>query len=165
MQRVVTKKEKILQKKRKNGAKKAKNGAKKAKNDAKRVIEKSDVDLEMDEENLFDEFEGLKNEIEIKKQLLNLNDLKPNNYVVTFIRHNKKTCQYVAQIINITNEDEIFIDYLKQNFDKPNIFTRSEDDNENECPIKLKEIVMILPEPASTHRGNYRFDGKISLNK
>ena len=64
----------------------------------------------------------------------------------------------------IGKNNKVNIDYLKQNFDHPQVFTIA-NDMESNWDIHMENIVMKLPEPLNMHRGRYVFRENILLNK
>ena len=130
--------------------------------------EERDEDNQMDysEDDLFDETENLEKDFVIEQQELQLQDLSVTNFViVSLLDVHDEIHKFVAKITRIKNED-ITINYLKQDFDHPDVFTDSDSEREKDYIIQINDIVMLLPMPAIPRRGGrYFFNSKIRLNK
>ena len=74
----------------------------------------------------------------------------------------KKISQFVAKIIAIEDENEIGVDFLKQDFDHPDTFLTQTSVKENDQGVDLVNIVMVLPQPGKV-KGKYIFPGRLSL--
>ena len=116
---------------------------------------------------MFDESEIVEKDIEIKRQPLKFEDLQVGNLIVVPVDSSKseKNIYEAAIIKELENDANIYIDYLQQKFDQPEVLVISDSPNYTNYCITLNEIIMILPEPKYTHRGRFVFSGKIRLNK
>ena len=77
----------------------------------------------------------------------------------------KKKSYCVAKVTEKDDENNLVVDYLKQNYDQLHVFKDYENKNEIGCTLELSEIVMRLPKPLIGRRGGtYFFDHKINLN-
>ena len=78
------------------------------------------IDDMIDDENE-DENDEENQEIEIREENPQLEDLKPDDYVIVSLvvesKKKQKTHLYVAKITKVVDESEIVIDYLEQDFD------------------------------------------------
>ena len=116
------------------------------------------------EDDLFNETEDVLDQIRIQKEKLKLKDLEANDFVIASLKNGTKFSYFVAKINKVVNTNNIVIDYLKQNFDHPDVFHKTDIYKENNYAIKLTSLVMKLPKPVIYRRGNkYTFCGKISL--
>ena len=95
-----------------------------------------------------------------------MQDLNVNTFVIASMISERNDIRYfVAKIMHIDNE-EILVNYLKQDFDHPDLFTDSVSKKDNNCSIQINEIVMLLAMPVIPRRGGrYLFNAKINLNK
>ena len=104
-------------------------------------------------------------DIEIKKQALLFKDLQVDDLiVVTVLTKQNQSRYYAAKINQKIGKNKVNIDYLKQNFDHPQVFTIA-NDMESNWDIHMENIVMKLPEPLNMHRGRYVFRENILLHK
>ena len=65
--------------------------------------------------------------------------------------------RFVALITEIEDEDEIGVDFLKQNSKSKDVFHVSEAKSDSDKIISLNDIIMILPKPVSMRRGQKYF--------
>ena len=70
--------------------------------------------------------------------------------------------QYVAKILEIDDDGEIGVDYLKQDFDHPEQFLVEVSAADRDRGVLLHQIVMVLPQP-ECRKGKYHFPGRLSL--
>ena len=107
----------------------------------------------------------LNNFIEVKKQKLKETDLHVNNFIIVPVEDfHGKVFNYPAQITKLGNNGEIYIDYLKQDFDKKEVLSKPTSEREMNWIVKIDEVIMKLPEPKEERRGRYTFSRKIFLN-
>ena len=71
---------------------------------------------------------------------------------------------FPAHIENLVNNDEtVYIDYLKRDFDNPKIVLKHTSEREKNWIIPFQDIVMALPEPKEIRRDRFIFDNIIKL--
>ena len=116
-------------------------------------------------------FEFYENEdeevIESEKQNLQLDQLKPDDYVIVALESESKKKgirEFVAKINAIEGEEEISIDYLEKDLDYSDKFRNSDKINDVNQGIELCDIIMLLPKPKYM-RGGVIFPMKINLKQ
>ena len=106
------------------------------------------------------------NEIRVEKQDLEFTDLKVNDFIIVPVKGCRdKVYNFPAQITKLKSDDDIHINYLKQNFDQPQVLIGYDSNEEKNFVIPLKDIIMKLPEPKTQHRNRIVFSKNIILNR
>ena len=104
------------------------------------------------------------NEIRVEKQDLEFTDLKVNDFIIVPVKDRcNKVHNFPAQITKLKNNGNIHINYLKQNFDQPQVLLRYDSNEENNFVIPLEDIIMKLPEPKTQRRNRIVFSKNIML--
>ena len=105
------------------------------------------------------------NIITIEEQDLSLSDLQVNNFIIIPVKGLRdKVFKFPARIIEIDNNGDIHIDYLKPDFDKKEVLINPTSESEKNWIIKIEDVIMKLPDPKEDRRGRYIFNGKLILN-
>ena len=124
--------------------------------DEEKENEENDENLEMNSDGLF-----LEGEVQLE-------NLRKGDFVIVAIEavhgRKKKIRQYVAKIKEIDDDEEIGVDYLKQDFDHPEQFQVDVTHTDRDQAVFLEDIVMVLPEP-ECRKGKYYFPEKLSLKQ
>ena len=140
-------------------------------NDIEDDYEEDQEDIQVSSENHFhlEEDEEYADEIEIFQEKIELDDMKPGNYVIVKIpvaKTNKKAKilhrYFAAKITHVEDAEEIAIDYLEQDFDYHQKFRNSTKAKDMGQGTDLANIVMLLPDPNNI-RGGVIFPRKIKL--
>ena len=131
--------------------------------------EENEDELEINSNGYFPFFYNEEEEvIESEKQNIQLDQLAPGNYVVVALKsENKKRgiSEFVGKIHTIEDNHEIIINYLEQDSKYKDKFRISNRDSDQQRPIELCDIIMLLPDPDCKHRGGLIFPSKIDLKR
>ena len=107
---------------------------------------------------------GMKELIRIENQNIKESDLQINDIIIVPLKDfRKKVFNFPAKVIELGENGDINIDYLKQDFDKKWILLESTSEKEKNWIITIKDVIMKLPKYTVGRRGQYIFSGKIDL--
>ncbi|CAL4112051.1 unnamed protein product [Meganyctiphanes norvegica] len=109
--------------------------------------------------------EYIPEEIRVEREDINFNDLIVGSFLIsTVTRYNAQSEHLVAKINEIKNEHEIFVEFLKQNYNVPNVFVKHPHKEKRNFEIRLVDIIMLIPKP-TFRRNRYIFESEINLNR
>ena len=130
-----------------------------------------DKDVEEEEEDnennhIVEEDEYIPEEIRVEQEDINFHDLTVGCFLISTVTgDNDHSENFVAVINEIKNEEEIFVEFLKQNYNVPNVFGKHPQEENWNSEISLDDIIMLIPKPTTMRRNRYIFESEIHLNR
>ena len=131
----------------------------------------SNDDDEKEEEETQDAFDNMEDdedtgmEIKVEQKHIDFDKLEVGKFLIANVPVPGKTKnkQFVAKILDIEDEDHVYVKFFKQEFDAPDVFGNSPIPGDERSAVGLDDIVMFLPEPFEK-RSKFFFSGPIVLS-
>ena len=125
--------------------------------------EEEEDDEIQDDDNIEEDDLGI--EIKIAQEKIEFENLEVGRFIIAIVEGQGKITdrKFVAIIKEIKDVNHIYVEFLQQQFDNPDIFKNSLKSEDKNCAVGLDEIVMFLPKPL-IKRSKYFFSGPIFLS-
>ena len=95
------------------------------------------------EDDLFNDTEDVLDQIPIQKENLKLKCLEANDFVITSLKNGTKFSYFVVKINKVVNKNNIEINYLKQNYDPPELFQATQASPSRNLPSSLQQSLEV----------------------
>ena len=134
-------------------------------NDDEESEDEEEEEVMLDDDIILEDEDDLGEEIVIAQQKIEFENLEKERFIIAIVKGNGKigNQRFVAIIKDIEDVDHIYVEFLQQQFDNPDIFKSSLKLEDKKCAVGLDEIVMFLSKPL-IKRSKYFFRGPIYLS-